>query len=151
MSVLAATRPTEWDFPLFLHVLGAFVLIGGALVATAALATARGEAAVLRVGYLGLAYLGLPGYVLMRAGAQWSYAKEGWDDLPDDPTWIGIGFMVADGGALLLLVAIGLGIFGWRRARAGGGVGMLRWATILGAVILVADLVAVWAMAGKPS
>jgi hypothetical protein len=31
--VLAAIRPTGWDFPLFLHVLGAMILVGGLVVA----------------------------------------------------------------------------------------------------------------------
>ena len=30
MSVLAAIRPDDWNFPLLLHVLGAMLLVGGA-------------------------------------------------------------------------------------------------------------------------
>ena len=33
--MLAAIRPTGWDFPLFLHVLGAMILVGGLVVAVA--------------------------------------------------------------------------------------------------------------------
>ena len=32
-----------------------------------------------------------------------------YDNLPSDPTWIGIGFIVADIGALLVLIALILG------------------------------------------
>ena len=34
----------------------------------------------------------------MRIGAEWIYSKEQLDDLPDDPAWVGIGFITADGG-----------------------------------------------------
>jgi hypothetical protein len=29
MSILAVVRPDSWNFPLFLHVLGAMILVGG--------------------------------------------------------------------------------------------------------------------------
>ena len=57
----------------------------------------------------------LPGYVIMRGGAQWIYSKEHLDDAPSDPTWIGIGFITSDVGALLLLIALILGGIGLRR------------------------------------
>ena len=34
MSVLAAIRPDDWNFPLLLHVLGAMLLVGGLLAAS---------------------------------------------------------------------------------------------------------------------
>ena len=65
--------------------------------------------------------MALPGYIVMRIGAQWIYSKEGWDDLPDDaiPAWIGIGYIVADLGALLVLIALIVGGIGVRRPRNG--------------------------------
>ena len=42
MSVLAAHRADRWNFPLFVHVLGAMILVGG-LLAGAPLAFARGD------------------------------------------------------------------------------------------------------------
>ena len=39
-----------------------------------------------------LLYGAFPGYIVMRVAAQWIYSKEGLDDLPTDPSWIGIGF-----------------------------------------------------------
>ena len=81
MTVLAAVRPDSWNFPLFLHVLGAMILVGGLLTGAGALAFARGEARLLRLGYRSLLAVSLPGWVLMRIGAEWIYSKEGWDDL----------------------------------------------------------------------
>ncbi len=107
-------RPTEWNFPLLVHVLGAMILVGGLLTGVSALAFARGEARLLRLGYWSLLAVALPGYIVMRIGAQWIYSKEGWDDLPDEavPAWLDIGFIVADVGGVLTLVALILGGIG---------------------------------------
>jgi hypothetical protein len=147
--MLAVIRPDSWNFPLFVHVLGAMVLVGGLLVATTAILTARGELRLLRVGYLSLLAISLPGYIVMRVGAQWIYSKEGLEDAPSDPAWIGIGFITADAGALLLLIALILGGIGLRRAR-GGGTGLLKASLWISVLLLAAYVVAVWAMAGKP-
>jgi hypothetical protein len=153
MSVIAAVRPDSWNFPLFLHVLGAMVLVGGLVTSSSAIAFARGEARGLRLGYWSLLALSLPGWVLMRVGAQWIYDKEGWDDLPEgveDPDWLGIGFLVADLGLLVLLVSLIVGGIGVYRLRSGKGAGLLKVTLVLALVLLAACLVAVWAMAGKP-
>jgi hypothetical protein len=151
-SALAASRPTEWNLPLFVHVLGAMILVGGLLAATSILAFARGNERFLRLGYWTLVAVALPGYIVMRVGAQWIFSKEGWDDLPDAaiPTWIGIGFAIADIGALLFLITLIVGGVGVRRLRSGKGGGLLKATLVLALVLLAAALVAVWAMAGKP-
>jgi hypothetical protein len=151
MSVIAAIRPDSWNFPLFLHVLGAMILVGGLLAGAAALAVARGDAKLLRLGYWSLLAVALPGYVLMRVGAQWIYSKEGLDDAPIEAAWVEIGFVVADAGALLLLVSLIVGGIGVRKLRTGGGAGLLKAAMVISLLILVAALVAVWAMSAKPS
>jgi len=151
MSVLAAIRPDSWNFPLFLHVLGAMILVGATLTAASALAFARGDARMLRLGYWSLLAIALPGYVLMRIGGQWIYTKEGLDDAPIDPAWAAIGFIVADAGALLLLIALIVGGLGVYRLRAGKGTGLLKATMVISLVLLAAYVVAVWAMAGKPA
>ena len=98
MNLIAAIRPDDWNFPLFVHVLGAMILVGGTLTAAAALAFARGEERLLRLGYWSLLAVALPGYVLMRIGGQWIYSKEGLDDAPIEAAWTGIGFVIADPG-----------------------------------------------------
>jgi len=153
MSVLASIRPDDWNFPLFVHVLGAMILVGGLLTGASALAFARGEVRSLRLGYWSLLAVGLPGFVLMRIGAEWIYSKEGWDDLPDEadePAWLGIGWLIADLGGLLLLISLIVGGIGVRRLRAGKGTGLLKATLVLSLVLLAAYVVAVWAMAGKP-
>jgi hypothetical protein len=149
-SFLAASRPTDWNFPLFVHVLGAMILVGGLLAGASIMTYARGGARALRFGYWTLLAVALPGYVVMRIGAEWLYAKEGLDELPDDPTWIGIGYGIADIGALLVLIALIVGGIGVRRQRSGGGTRLLKVAMIIAWVVLAAALVAVWAMSGKP-
>ena len=151
-SVLAAVRPDSWNLPLFVHVLGAMILVGGLLTGASAITFARGDARLLRLGYWSLLLIALPGYVLMRIGAEWSYMKQGWDDVPDDasPAWISIGYIVADAGALLVLVALILGGIGVRRLKDGKGSVLLKAAMVLAWIVLAAALVAVWAMSGKP-
>ena len=150
-SLLALSRPTDWNFPLFVHVLGAMILVGGLLTGASVILFARGDVRFLKLGYWTLLAVALPGYVVMRIGAQWIYSREGLDKLPDDPTWIGIGFIVADAGALLVLIALILGGIGVRRLRSGNGAGLLKASMVIAWVVLAAALVAVWAMAGKPN
>jgi hypothetical protein len=153
VSVLAVTRPVEWNFPLFVHVFGAMILVGGLLTSASVLAYARGDGRSLRLGYWTLLAVAFPGWIVMRIGAQWIFTKEGWDDLPegvDDPTWLGIGYVLADLGGLILLVSLIVGGVGMYRLRAGKGSGLLKATMILSLVLLAAYVVAVWAMAGKP-
>jgi ABC-type maltose transport system permease subunit len=147
---LATVRPDSWNFPLFVHVFGAMVLVGGLLAGASTLLYARGDVRFLRLGYWTLVAVALPGYVVMRIGAQWIYSRSIYDDLPEDPTWIGIGFIVADLGALLTVIALILGGIGVSRLSKGGGTGLLKAAMVIAWLVLAAALVAVWAMAGKP-
>ena len=149
-SVLASVRPDSWNFPLLVHVVGAMILVGGLLTGASILTFARGDVRFLRLGYWTLLAVALPGYIVMRLGAQWIYSKEHLDDAPSDPTWIGIGFIVADLGALLVLIALIVGGIGVRRLDSGGGQGLLKAAMVIAWLVLAAALVAVWAMAGKP-
>ena len=152
MTIIATVRPHSWDFPLFLHVLGAMILVGGLLAGASALAFARGDVKYLRLGYWSLLAVALPGWLLMRVGAEWIFSKEPWSQkgVPT-PTWLGIGFTIADAGGLLLLVSLIVGGFGVRRLRAGQGATLLKTTLVLSVVLLGAYVVAVWAMAGKPN
>jgi hypothetical protein len=150
---LVAVRADEQNLPLFVHVLGAALLVGGLLSAATILAFARGDGRSLRRGYLTLLAVAFPGWIVMRIGAQWIYSEQGWDDLPEDfeePTWLGFGYLAADLGGLVLLVSLVVGGVGVYRLRAGKGGGLLKATMILALVLLAAYVVAAWAMAGKP-
>ena len=147
--MVAVVRPDGWDFPLFLHILGAMLLVGGLITGGLALALARGENRLLRLGYGSLLLVSLPGWILMRAGAEWIYDKEGFTG-DNDPTWVGIGFLTADIGGIVFLIALVLGGIGLYRLRRGGGVGLLRASMILSLVLLLAYVVTIWAMGAKP-
>jgi hypothetical protein len=152
MSIVAAIRPDSWDFPLFLHVLGAMILVGGLLTGVSSLAFARGDVRFLRLGYWTLLAVSLPGWILMRAGGEWVASREGWtkEGIPT-PTWLDIGFLLADVGGLILLVSLIVGGVGVYRLRQGKGSGLLKATLGLAFILLAAYVVAVWAMAGKPS
>lgn len=150
MGVLAAIRPESWNLPLFLHVLGAMILVGGTLAAVATLALARGRAELLRLGYRSLLLIALPGWLLMFAGAEWSYREEGLAEGAIDSTWVLVGFLVAEVGAVLLLLSLVLGGIGVRRLAKGGGLLLMRATLALSLVLLASYAVAVWAMTAKP-
>jgi hypothetical protein len=154
MTTLASlTRPDNWDLPLFVHILGALVLVGGLALSAVSLIGAwrSGSAALTKLGFMSLFYAALPGYIVMRAGAQWIAHKEGLEN--SDISWIGIGFGVSDLGFVVLLVSLVIGGIGVRRINRGGGGAptiSARIATGLVSLFLVACLVAVWAMTTKP-
>jgi hypothetical protein len=142
------------ELPLFLHVLGAMLLVGSlAFVGIAILLGWRRSeraAELTRLALRAIPYGVLPAYVVMRVGAQWTEAEQ---DYPDDfdPAWIGIGYITADVGALLLLVSLVLAGIGLRKLRAGGGIGLGRAVGIISLVLVAAYVVAVWAMTAKPT
>jgi hypothetical protein len=150
----AAVRPDSWNFPLFLHVLGATVLVGLLAVAVAVLiaATRSGEdrTAAVRLAFRTLLIGAIPAYLVMRIGAEWIADKENLAD--SEASWIGIGYSVADGGLLLLIVVNVLAGLAYRRARRGGQpLTLVRWTSGLTLVLIVAYAVALWAMATKPA
>jgi len=154
-NVLAAIRPDDQSFALLLHLVGATIVFGALLTSATSLALARGDTRLLRLGYFSLLLVGLPGLILLRLAGEWLYRLQNWDELPeqiDEPAWLGIGFLVADGGGLLFLLALALGGVGIYRLRNGkGGTGLLKATMVLALILIVAYVVAVWAMTGKPS
>jgi len=148
MSTLAAIRPDSWNFPLLLHVLGASILVGAVVssaVATLAADRTPSPETMRRIAFRSLWMVGVPAYVVMRIGAEWLYEKE-FGDTEEDPTWIGIGYMVADIGLLVFLIALALAGFAARRKSSGLG----KASGYLGVLLLIAFVVATWAMGAKP-
>ncbi len=112
--MLASIRPDSWNLPLFLHVLGATILVG-AMASAALAARASSSPAIPRaLPFRILVLLAIPSWLLMRVAGQWIESKE---DVPGDPTWLGVGFMVGDIGLVVLLVAAG---FAWWAAKQAG-------------------------------
>jgi hypothetical protein len=146
-------RPHSWDLALLVHVFGAMVLVGGLLTAaTMGVIGWRDETSTLRrLSYWTLLTVAFPGWIVMRVGAEWIASKEGVDNLPSDPTWLSIGMGTADGGGLLLLIALIVGAVGMRKMRTGGGSGLIKTSSVIATVLVAVYVVTVWAMGAKPS
>ena len=163
MTLAAAIRPDEFHLPLFVHVLGAMVLVGSLVVAAWFLFTPA--AATPSTGSAGdgapSCSRPFPPTSSCASAPSGSSTRRASEDA--DLAWIGIGFITSDAGALLLLVALvaaGIAVRRAGRARAaaasagtgpaaagGAGVAIAAWATSL---LILAYLVAIWAMATKP-
>jgi hypothetical protein len=147
--MLAAIRPDSWNLPLFVHVLGAMILFGStATVAIAGFAARnRREHAELlaRVALKTFLFAILPSWIAMRVGAGWIEGKEFSNG--DEPSWLGVGFAVSEGGAILL---IALGILGWVSVRRHGMGRAAAAVPILAGIYVVALGIAWWAMSAKP-
>jgi hypothetical protein len=155
LSLLAAARPDSWNIAVFVHVIGAMTLVGGLVTAAGAgiLGWRDEDGRLRRFSALTLFAVALPGWIVMRAAAEWVYSKEGWDKLPNklQPSWLDIGYFTADIGGIILLIALIVGGIGLRMSRGGRGAGLLKTSTVLAAVLVAVYVVAVWAMGGKPN
>ena len=91
-----------------------------------------------------------PGRVLR--ASDWIWREEGWDDVDSEPAWLGIGWITSEAGGLLILVAMIMTGLGARRLRQSGSTTstLVRVATVLTAIALIAYVVTMWAMAAKP-
>jgi cytochrome b561 len=88
----------------------------------------------------------------MRIGAEWIASKEHLESSND--AWVGIGFTVADGGLLLLIIGLVLTGLMARRSKRGASVAgatPLTAAAALSGVLILAYVVAIWAMTTKPT
>jgi NADH:ubiquinone oxidoreductase subunit 6 (subunit J) len=137
-------RPENWEFPLFLHVLGAIVLVG-AVAATLALAVSSQRWRWLRPLTLRtMLAIVIPAWLLMRLAGQWEDSKS---SIGDGRGWLDVGYFVGDAGVLFLILA---SIFAWLGSRNRER----RWpgqaVAVLAAIYLAALLVAMFAMSGKP-
>ena len=142
--MLALIRPDSWNLPLFLHVLGATVLFGTVgVVAVAGFAIRRStnhQLLLARVAQRTYMLGVIPAYILMRVGAQWIDSKE----FPNgnEPGWVGVGFLVSDAGAILLII-VGI-LLAVRRQR------ILLAVPLLTGLYVIALGVAWVSMSGKP-
>ena len=142
--MLAIIRPDSWNFPLFLHVLGAATVTGATAATLVAALAARRRPWLRVVVARTLLLVVFPSWLLMRLAGQWIDSKE---DIPGDPGWLGVGFLVGDAGLVLLILAM---IFGALSVRRPERQWPLRTVVGLSAIYLAALLVAMFAMSGKP-
>jgi hypothetical protein len=147
MTVLAAIRPDDWNFPLFIHVLSAMVLFGAVVLAV--VSVAGNSQAGLRLGFRSLLIGAIPAWIAMRVSAQWIASKENLlDEGVDVPAWVDIGFITSEASVVVLIAATVCAGIAARRGRGGG----LRTATVvLVGITIVAYLVAIWAMSAQPT
>ena len=136
------------ELSLLVHILGASILVGGLITAFTlqvvgwSRETPAGASQLASVGFFALLCLALPGWILMRAGAQWVWTEAGWDDVESEPAWLGIGWITGDLGGLFILVSVILAGVGARRLRRNEGT--------TSTLVRIAYVVTVWAMSGKP-
>jgi len=154
VTVLAAIRPDDVNFPLLLHVLGAMLLVGALVLTASALIVAwrGGSASLTRLGFRALLLGALPAWILMRVGAEWVASEENLTDLDPAPNWLDIGYQSADVGLLVILVSTLLAGLAMRRASRDDRPGALGNASaVLVSLLLIVYVVAIWAMTTKPT
>lgn len=156
--MLAIVRPSDWEAPLFLHVLGAMVLVGAVMATVIALLSAWRRSAneeeslsLTRLGFGTLLFVGMPAYLVMRIAGQWLVAEEDIGiSFGDEPAWLLTGYVAADPGAGFLVGALGLMFLVLKRPM-GRRVLFTKLAGVSASLLLVAYLVALWAMTTKPT
>jgi hypothetical protein len=108
-------------FPLFLHILGATVLVGAmatvAIVTWVSLRRPVEQAQLLRrMVFMTMLAVAWPGWLAMRIAGQWVLSLDLYSGIEDaDPGWLGVGFIVGDLGVLVLLISTILAWFAYRR------------------------------------
>ena len=149
-------RPDSWNLPLFVHVAGAMAVTAAVFIAVAALVLAwraAGEPreALTRFAFRTLLFGGIPAWFVMRIGAEWIYSREPYPG-DNDPTWVGVGYIIAEPSGICILLATILTWLGARRLRdGGGGGGLAKAGTVLATIAVALFVVAIWAMTTKPS
>jgi hypothetical protein len=144
-------------FPLFLHVLGATVLVGAiatvAIVTWVSLRRPVDQAQVLRrMVFWTFVFVVWPGWLAMRIAGQWVLSLDMYSGIEDaDPGWLGVGFIVGDLGVLVLVISTILAWFAYRRTRPERPKPVVTPIFAgLTTLYLVALAVAWFAMSGKP-
>jgi hypothetical protein len=147
-------RPDSWNLPLLLHVGGAMALVASVTVAAVALIqgwrTSDPSAASLkRFGARTLLYAAIPSFFVMRIAAEWILSREHLEN--SNAGWISDGFMAADAGGLLLLIATIVANMAVRRDPDSGLGKLAKVGASLSVVLIALYVFAVWAMTTKPS
>jgi hypothetical protein len=151
---LLIIRPDSWNLPLLLHVGGAMALVASVTVAAVALVqgwrTSDPTAASLkRFGARTLLYAAIPSYFVMRIAAEWVASREHLEN--SNAAWLGDGYLAADGGGILLLIATIVANLAVRRAPDSGLGKLAKVGAGLSLILVALYVFAIWAMTTKPS
>jgi hypothetical protein len=154
MSVVAAIRPSNWDFALFIHIAGAMFLVASLIIAADSIRIARtkGDQPATQWAYRTMWRGVLPSYIVMRVGAEIIVSKEKLSD--SDDAWIGIGFITSDLGLLLIIIATVIAGLAARKAKAGESVSGSKGLAVSGGLatfLVLVYVVTIWAMTTKPT
>jgi hypothetical protein len=147
-------RPDSWNLPLLLHVGGAMALVAAVTVAAVALiqgwrTTDPSAASLKRFGARTLLYAAIPSYFVMRIAAQWIESREGLEN--SNAAWLGDGYLAADLGGLVLLIATIVANMAVRRDPDAGLGKLAKVAASLSLILVALYVFAIWAMTTKPS
>ena len=157
--MIAAIRPDDWNFPLLLHVLGASLLLGALITAVTAQLLAWKRPAptdvlpYARSSFRTLLFVAIPAWFLMRIAGEWIASRENWNDLDELPTWLDLGYVIGDLSGPVLLISVILAGIGARRLGGSNGergATLVRVATVLSVLLVIAFVLATWAMSAKP-
>jgi hypothetical protein len=142
--MLAILRPDSFNLPLFLHVLGAMVVTGATAAAFVGAVAARRWPWLRIVVARTLVFATFPAWILMRLGGAWEDSRS---PIGDGAGWLGVGYIVADAGFVLLILAM---IFGAVAVRRPQQTFAIRAVAVITGLYFVALIVAMVAMTGKP-
>jgi NADH:ubiquinone oxidoreductase subunit 6 (subunit J) len=142
--MLALIRPDSWDFPLFLHVLGAAVLVGAVATMVVLAVASNARPWLRRISFRTMLAVVIPAWLLMRLPGQWEDSRS---SIGDGEGWLDVGYIVGDAGVVFLILTT---IVAWLAARRPDRRWPARTVAVLAAIYLAALLVAMFAMSGKP-
>ncbi len=154
-DVIAIADRPGWEFPLFVHVLGAMLLVGFLLAVLFALLVAArrtdtpAQLTLTRFAFRTLLIGVLPSWVIMFVGAIWTEEEAPFDE---EAAWLTIGHIVAEPIGLLgfILATLFAGLAVRRLKSDGGSSGFVRASTVFTTILVIAYLVAIFAMTTKP-
>jgi len=142
--MLALLRPDSFNLPLFLHVLGAMTVTGATAAAFVCAVSEPRWPWLRMVLARTLIFATFPAWILMRLGGAWEDSRS---PIGDDAGWLGVGYIVADAGFVLLIVAMILAAVGVRRPQRNWPI---RAVAVITGLYFAALIVAMFAMTGKP-
>jgi hypothetical protein len=151
--MIAAIRPTDWNWLLLGHISSAMILVGGLIVVTlaalAALRKAPAAALLQAIAFWVNLALVIPAFIAVHVFGGILSDRE-YDN--HTPHWLDTAFAVTTVATIVAIVLAGLQFWVLRRARSGRPGGWQpKLTAALGPLLLAAMVAVIVLMAGKPS